>query len=82
MLLTAPTGKARFGIGGATLHSIISLPINQSSLELRPFGPDALNAIYAKLMRLRYLIIIDYRGNFHGGIESVFVFRRTADTSF
>lgn len=57
VLLTAPTGKAAFGIGGATLHSMFSLPVNQSSSELRPLGPDALNAIYTKLLNLRLLII-------------------------
>ncbi|XP_061391279.1 uncharacterized protein LOC133326674 [Musca vetustissima] len=57
VLLTAPTGKAAFGIGGATLHSMFSLPVNQSNSELRPLGPDALNSIYTKLMNLRLLII-------------------------
>ncbi|XP_061399099.1 uncharacterized protein LOC133334797 [Musca vetustissima] len=57
VLLTAPTGKAAFGIGGATLHSVFSLPVNQSSSELRPLGPDALNSMYTKLMNLKLLII-------------------------
>ncbi|XP_058986622.1 uncharacterized protein LOC131806501 [Musca domestica] len=35
VLLTAPTGKAAFGIGGSTLHALFSLPVNQYSGELR-----------------------------------------------
>ena len=31
VLLSAPTGKAAYGIGGATLHSLFSLPVNQYS---------------------------------------------------
>ncbi|XP_075158165.1 uncharacterized protein LOC142231442 [Haematobia irritans] len=57
VLLTAPTGKAAFGIGGATLHSMFSLPVNQSSSDLRPLNADTVNSMYSKLMYLRLLII-------------------------
>ncbi|XP_017471887.1 PREDICTED: ATP-dependent DNA helicase pfh1-like [Rhagoletis zephyria] len=58
VLLSAPTGKAAFGIGGLTLHSIFSLPVNQSNRDLRPLSNDLVNSIYSKLIDLK-LIIID-----------------------
>ncbi|KAI8116853.1 ATP-dependent DNA helicase PIF1 [Lucilia cuprina] len=57
VLLCAPTGKAAFGIGGATLHSMFSLPINQSSAELRPLTNDTANTLYSKFLNLKLLII-------------------------
>ncbi|XP_037825564.1 uncharacterized protein LOC119613607 [Lucilia sericata] len=57
VLLCAPTGKAAFGIGGATLHSMFSLPINQSAAELRPLSSDTANALYSKFLNLKLLII-------------------------
>ncbi|XP_050339187.1 uncharacterized protein LOC126765663 [Bactrocera neohumeralis] len=58
VLLCAPTGKAAFGIGGLTLHSIFSLPVNQLNRELRPLSSDIVNSLYSKLADLK-LIIID-----------------------
>ncbi|XP_011214163.2 uncharacterized protein LOC105233708 [Bactrocera dorsalis] len=58
VLFCAPTGKAAFGIGGLTLHSVFSLPVNQSSADLRPLNSDTLNTIHANLIDIR-LIIID-----------------------
>ncbi|XP_037820089.1 uncharacterized protein LOC119609402 [Lucilia sericata] len=57
VLLCAPTGKAAFGIGGATLHSMFSLPINQSSADLRPLTNDTANTLYSKFLNLKLLII-------------------------
>jgi len=58
ILLCAPTGKAAFGIGGLTLHSVFSLPINQTSGPLRPLGNDTLNTMHCKLIDIQ-LIIVD-----------------------
>ncbi|XP_046810029.1 uncharacterized protein LOC124420612 [Lucilia cuprina] len=58
VLLTAPTGKAAFGIGGYTLHSLFSLPINQYSGDVRPLSSDLVNSLVTKFMHLK-LIIID-----------------------
>ncbi|XP_065356189.1 uncharacterized protein LOC135950582 [Calliphora vicina] len=57
VLLSAPTGKAAFGIGGATLHSLFSLPVNQYSGEIRPLSNDVVNSLYARFMDLKVLII-------------------------
>ncbi|XP_061388948.1 uncharacterized protein LOC133324078, partial [Musca vetustissima] len=57
VLLTAPTGKAAFGIGGSTLHALFSLPINQFSGELRPLSSDSVNSILAKLINVNVIII-------------------------
>jgi len=45
VLLCVPTGKAAFGIGGLTLHSVFSLPVNQTSGPLRPLSNDTLQCI-------------------------------------
>jgi len=45
VLLCAPTGKAAFGIGGLTLHSVFSLSVNQTSGHLRPLRNDTLQCI-------------------------------------
>jgi len=58
VLLCAPIGKAAFGIGGLTLHSVISLPVNQTSGPLRPLSNDTLNTMHCKLIDIQ-LIIID-----------------------
>ncbi|KAI8117840.1 ATP-dependent DNA helicase pfh1 [Lucilia cuprina] len=57
VLLCAPTGKAAFGIGGATLHAMFSLPINQFSGEIRPLSNDVVNSLIPKLMILKIMII-------------------------
>ncbi|XP_037811885.1 uncharacterized protein LOC119603786 [Lucilia sericata] len=57
VLLTAPTGKAAFGIGGYTLHSLFSLPINQFSGDVRPLSSDMVNTLVAKFMHLKVIII-------------------------
>jgi len=51
-------GKAAFGIGGLTLHSVFSLPVNQTFGPLRPLSNDTLNTIHRKLIDIQ-LIIID-----------------------
>ena len=58
VLLCAPTGKAAFNIGGMTLHSALSLPVNQYSGPLPSLGDDTSNTLYTKLHNLK-LIIID-----------------------
>ncbi|XP_037811953.1 ATP-dependent DNA helicase pfh1-like [Lucilia sericata] len=57
VLLSAPTGKAAFGIGGATLHSLFSLPVNQYSGEIRPLSNDTVNTLSSLLLELKLLII-------------------------
>ncbi|XP_065370889.1 uncharacterized protein LOC135963037 [Calliphora vicina] len=57
VLLCAPTGKAAFGIGGATLHAMFSLPINQFSGEIRPLSNNVVNSLIAKFMDLKIIII-------------------------
>ncbi|XP_075170221.1 uncharacterized protein LOC142242518 [Haematobia irritans] len=57
VLLTAPTGKAAFGIGGSTLHAMFSLPVNQYSGELRPLSSDNVNTLVAKFLDLKVIII-------------------------
>ncbi|XP_044598214.1 ATP-dependent DNA helicase PIF1-like, partial [Cotesia glomerata] len=58
ILLCAPTGKAAFGIKGATLHAAFILPYNQCSTELTPLSSGSRNTLFAKLKDLS-LIIID-----------------------
>jgi len=58
ILLCAPTGKAAFGISGSTLHSMFSLPVNQSRSHLRPLSHDLVNTLHSNLIDLK-LIIID-----------------------
>ncbi|XP_044742323.1 uncharacterized protein LOC123304800, partial [Chrysoperla carnea] len=57
IILSAPTGRAAFAIGGSTLHSLFSLPVNQSSIEMRPLSSDTANSLFSKLINLRLLII-------------------------
>jgi len=45
VLLCAPTGKSAFGIREQTLHSVFSLPVNQTSGPLRPLSNDTLNTM-------------------------------------
>jgi len=58
VLLCAPTGKSDFGIGALTLHSVFSLPVNQTSGPLRPLSNDTLKTTHCKLIDIQ-LIIID-----------------------
>jgi len=57
ILLCAPTGKAAFGIGGYTLHSTISLPVNQAGSAFRTLSPDLLNTLRSRFIDLKVLII-------------------------
>jgi len=56
ILLCAPTGKAAFGIGGSTLHSIFSLPVKPAGSAFRSFSPDLLNTLRSKFIDLKVLI--------------------------
>ena len=58
VLLCAPTGKAAFNIGGMTLHSALSLPLNQYGGMLPSLGSDISNTLASKLHSVK-LIIID-----------------------
>ncbi|KAI8119873.1 hypothetical protein CVS40_8790 [Lucilia cuprina] len=57
VLLCAPTGKAAFVIGEATLHAMFSLPIYQLSGEIRPLSNDVVNSLLAKFMDLKVIIV-------------------------
>jgi len=57
ILLCAPTGKAAFGIGGSTLHSMFSLPVNQDGSAFRSLSPDLLNTLRSRFIDLKVLII-------------------------
>jgi len=56
ILLCAPTGKAAFGIGGSTLHSMFSLPVNQAGSAFRSLSPDLLNTLRSRFIDLKVLI--------------------------
>jgi len=58
VLLCALTGKAAFSIGGLTLHSVFSLPVNQSFREQRPLSNGTVNTMHSKLLEKK-LISID-----------------------
>jgi hypothetical protein len=58
VLLSAPTGRAAFSIGGITLHGALHLPISQCSHELIPMSSNICNSLRCKLNELK-LIIID-----------------------
>ena len=58
VLLTAPTGVAAFNIGGATIHSALAIPGNNTlPVEYQPLGDDKLNSLRSKLGQLKLLII-------------------------
>ncbi|XP_050309271.1 uncharacterized protein LOC126745458 isoform X1 [Anthonomus grandis grandis] len=60
VLLAAPTGKAAFNIGGITLHSALSLPVNQYDDDLIPLSHETVNTIYSALCELKLIIIDEY----------------------
>ena len=55
--LCAPTGKAATLIDGMTLHSFLSLPVNQCKHKLVKLDSDVSNRIGVKLKDLQLLII-------------------------
>ena len=55
--LCAPTGKAAALIDGMTLHSFLSLPVNQCKHKLVKLDSDVSNRIGVKLKNLQLLII-------------------------
>ncbi|CAF4566213.1 unnamed protein product [Rotaria sp. Silwood2] len=55
--ICAPTGKAAALIGGMTLHSFLSLPVNQCKHKLVKLDSDISNRIGVKLKDLQLLII-------------------------
>ena len=55
--LCAPTGKAASLIDGMTLHSFLSLPVNQCKHKLVKLDSDVSNRIGVKLRELQLLII-------------------------
>jgi ATP-dependent exoDNAse (exonuclease V) alpha subunit len=55
--LCAPTGKAAALIDGMTLHSFLSLPVNQCKHKLVKLDCDVSNRIGVKLKDLQLLII-------------------------
>ena len=57
VLLVAPTGKAAFNIGGLTLHSAFSLPVNQFSGEMPDLNANVCNTLRTRLIQLKLLII-------------------------
>jgi len=57
VLLCAPTGKAAFNIGGMTLHTTFSLPVNQCKTDVKNLSPDLRNTLHSKLEDLKVVII-------------------------
>ncbi|KAE9522416.1 hypothetical protein AGLY_017175 [Aphis glycines] len=57
VLLTAPTGKAAFGIKGLTLHSAFKLPLNQFAGLLPKLSSDISNTLRCKFANVKLLII-------------------------
>jgi hypothetical protein len=57
VLLTAPTGKAAYGIRGITLHSAFSLPLNQYAGVLPKLSSDISNGLRCQLANVKLLII-------------------------
>jgi len=57
ILLCAPTDKAAFGIGGSTLHSMFSFPVNQTGSAFRSLSPDLLNTLRSRFIDLKVLLI-------------------------
>ena len=55
--ICAPTGKAAALIDGMTLHSFLSLPVNQCKHKLVQLNSDVSNRIGVKLKDLQLLII-------------------------
>ncbi|XP_054711012.1 uncharacterized protein LOC129220608 [Uloborus diversus] len=58
VILCAPTGKAAYNIGGATLHSVFHLPVSQYSHDMPELSAEMSNTLCSHLMYCK-LIIID-----------------------
>ena len=56
VLLTSYTGSAAFNIGGSTIHSLFSIPLNPPK-EYKPIKPPGLHEIERKLSKIKLLII-------------------------
>ena len=56
ILLTAPTGKAAYLIGGTTIHPAFSVPANQN-LVYKPLTSEKLNTLRTKMVGLKVLFI-------------------------
>lgn len=56
VILTAPTGKAAFNIGGTTLHSAFNLPVHKKEC-IPPLGADLVNSLYSRMAEVKTLII-------------------------
>jgi len=57
VLLTAPTGKAAYGIKGLTLHSAFKLPLNQFAGLLPKLSSDISNTLRCQFANVKLLII-------------------------
>ncbi|KAE9543469.1 hypothetical protein AGLY_002269 [Aphis glycines] len=57
ILLTAPTGKAAYGIKGLTLHSKFKLPLNQFAGFLPMLSSDISNTLRCQFANVKLLII-------------------------
>ena len=56
MLKLAPTGKAAYIIRGATLHSMLKVPVNRG-IEYRRLDSDKLNTIRISFRNIRVVFI-------------------------
>ena len=53
-----PTGTSAFGVGGETLHKLLTLPINYpSNKEIKPLAGDQLKSLQARFHDCHYLVI-------------------------
>ncbi|XP_050064809.1 uncharacterized protein LOC126553734 [Aphis gossypii] len=57
VLLTAPTGKAAYGIKGLTLHSAFKLPLNQFAGLLPKLSSDISNTLRCQFVNVKLLIV-------------------------
>lgn len=57
VLITAPTGKAVYGIRGLTLHSAFKLPLNQFAGLLPKLSSDISNTLCCQFANIKLLII-------------------------
>ena len=56
ILLTAPTGKAAFNIGGTTLHSAFGLPVHKFE-TVPPLSAEAANSLSVRMCEVKTLIV-------------------------
>ncbi len=56
VLLTSYTGSAAFNIGGSTIHSLFSIPLNPPK-KYKPIKPPGLHEVERKLSKIKLLII-------------------------